>query len=220
MEGIPIVYGTLWGFRPFIYEQYTYRIRHCTWFVYRSYTYMNETVYSTVYGDVDCSYIYMYENIRTVYDQYTVRLYTEPNIEATYERYTVKYIWTVYEAVYGVVHGAVYRSYKKQKQYIRVGLVYRSYTFRTTVRIRSIFSRGKIMLAALLGLCGGGKRNTFSSMPSVLTLEAVNVEFRDYFLDVLIACTRKMFPLTPQPWTPKQGCHHGFSRNENRLSTT
>ena len=57
------------------------------------------------------------------------------------------YTRTVYGAVYGVVHGAVYgvahgtvyRSYKKP--YIRIGLAYGSYTFRTTVRIRSIFLR-------------------------------------------------------------------------------
>jgi len=32
--------------------------------------------------------------------------------------------------------------------------------------------------------------------------------------------TRKMFLVSSQPWTPKQGCHHGFSRDEIPLSTT
>jgi len=44
----------------------------------------------------------------------------------------------------------------------------------------------KVMLAVLLGLC----RKTFCNKPSFLTHETVKVEFRDYFLDVLVKCTR------------------------------
>jgi len=44
--------------------------------------------------------------------------------------------------------------------------------------------------------------------------------FHGYFLDVLIKCTRKMFLLSPEPQKPMQGCHHGFVREEKRLSAT
>jgi len=29
-----------------------------------------------------------------------------------------------------------------------------------------------------------------------------------------------MFLISPQPWSLKQGCHHGFARDENQLSWT
>jgi len=45
-------------------------------------------------------------------------------------------------------------------------------------------------------------------------------EFRDYILNVLINCNRQTFLLASQPRKPKQGCHHGFARDENTLSTT
>jgi len=48
----------------------------------------------------------------------------------------------------------------------------------------------------------------------------VKVELQDYILDVLINCTRKTSLLSLQPWKLKQGCQHGFARDENPLSTT
>jgi len=66
----------------------------------------------------------------------------------------------------------------------------------------------------------GVEEHNTSQYALFLTHQTVNVEFHDYFLDVLIKCTRKMFLFSPHTWKPKQGCHHGFARDENRLSTT
>ena len=53
MKGIPIAAPC----KDFVHT-YTKNKHRRTWFIYRSLTYRNETVYGTVYGDVYCSYLY------------------------------------------------------------------------------------------------------------------------------------------------------------------
>jgi len=60
---------------------------------------------------------------------------------------------------------------------------------------------------------------TFCYMPSFDELNSKRM-FQDYFLDVLINCTRKAFFLSLHSLKTKQGCHHGFARDKYPSSTT
>ena len=88
--------------------------------------------------------------IGTVYDRYNVHMYTEQNMESIYERYTV-HVYT--NGIRCRIRCRTrcrrpircrtrYRISILQKPYVHIGLVYGSYTFRTTFRIRSIFFTG------------------------------------------------------------------------------
>jgi len=80
---------------------------------------MNETVYDTVYGDVYCSYIcgrkpYTNRILGIVIPFICIRNQIWKPYMIAVHCIRLIYTRTVYDAVYGVVNGAVYRLYKKK----------------------------------------------------------------------------------------------------------